>query len=112
MTTTSPSPSGPEDGIAEVIPIRGEVTVPVARLGTVRAALRKAGTWFARKPAAQRPGPGRHRPLGDAGMSTAEYAIGTVAAAAFAAVLYTVLTGDSVVNALTSLVQRALSVSL
>jgi hypothetical protein len=45
------------------------------------------------------------------GMSTAEYAIGTIAAAAFAAVLYTVVTGDSVVTALTSLVQRALSVS-
>jgi hypothetical protein len=29
---------------------------------------------------------------GEAGMSTAEYAIGTIAAAAFAAVLYTVVT--------------------
>lgn len=48
---------------------------------------------------------------GDAGMSTVEYAIGTVAAAAFAAVLYTVLTGDSIVGALDALVQRALSVN-
>lgn len=47
----------------------------------------------------------------DSGMSTAEYAIGTIAAAAFAAVLYAVVTGDSVVAALTGLVQRALSVS-
>lgn len=47
---------------------------------------------------------------GDAGMSTAEYAIGTIAAAAFAAVLYTVVTGDSIVGALDALVQRALSV--
>lgn len=46
----------------------------------------------------------------DSGMSTAEYAIGTIAAAAFAAVLYTVVTGDSVLGGLTSLVQRALSV--
>jgi hypothetical protein len=45
------------------------------------------------------------------GMSTAEYAIGTIAAAAFAAILYTVVTGDSVVSALTALVQRALSVT-
>jgi len=45
----------------------------------------------------------------DDGMSTAEYAIGTIAAAAFGAVLYTVVTGDSVVGALTGLVQRALS---
>jgi len=34
---------------------------------------------------------------------------GTIAAAAFGAVLYTVVTGDSVVGALTGLVQRALS---
>jgi len=47
----------------------------------------------------------------DSGMSTVEYAIGTVAAAAFAAVLYAVLSGDSIVSALTQLVQRALSVS-
>jgi hypothetical protein len=47
----------------------------------------------------------------DAGMSTAEYAIGTIAAAAFAAVLYGVVTGDGVVGALSALVQRALSVS-
>lgn len=45
---------------------------------------------------------------GDEGMTTAEYAIGTVAAAAFAGLLYTVLTGDSVTAALTSLVERAL----
>ena len=44
-------------------------------------------------------------------MSTVEYAIGTVAAAAFAAVLYAVVSGDSVVTALTALVQRALSVT-
>lgn len=31
----------------------------------------------------------------DDGMSTAEYAVGTIAAAAFGAVLYTVVTGDS-----------------
>lgn len=47
----------------------------------------------------------------DAGMSTVEYAIGTIAAAAFAAVLYTVVTGESIVSALSSLVERALSVT-
>ena len=49
---------------------------------------------------------------GDGGMSTAEYAIGTVAAAAFAALLYTVVTGDSVTAALTALVERALQGSV
>ncbi len=42
-------------------------------------------------------------------MSTAEYAIGTLAAAAFAALLYTVVTSDAVTEALSSLVRRALS---
>lgn len=56
---------------------------------------------------------GRLRGLlrGDAGMSTAEYAVGTVAAAAFASILFTVITGDSVTQAMTGLVQRALEAS-
>jgi hypothetical protein len=63
--------------------------------------------------------PGRRRALaqrwaqvraGDEdGMSTAEYAVGTVAACAFAAVLYQVVTGGSVVSALGDLVQSALT---
>jgi hypothetical protein len=46
---------------------------------------------------------------GEEGMSTAEYAVGTVAACAFAAVLYRVVTGGSVVTALGDLVQSALA---
>lgn len=45
----------------------------------------------------------------EAGMSTVEYAIGTIAAAAFGAVLYGVVTGDSIVGALTSIINRALT---
>lgn len=45
----------------------------------------------------------------DAGMSTVEYAIGTIAAAAFGAILYSVVTGDSIVGALTNIINRALS---
>ena len=65
------------------------------------------------RPKFRRPGhslPWRRRLAADDGMSTAEYAIGTIAAAAFGAILYTVVTGDSVVSGLTALVQRALSV--
>ncbi|MCW2695538.1 MAG: uncharacterized protein JWR62_623 [Modestobacter sp.] len=51
----------------------------------------------------------RLRESGEAGMSTAEYAVGTVAACAFAAVLYQVVTGGSVVAALGDLVESALS---
>ena len=42
-------------------------------------------------------------------MSTVEYAVGTVVAAAFAAVLYKIVTGDSVVAGLTDLINSALS---
>lgn len=48
----------------------------------------------------------------DDGMSTAEYAIGTVAAAAFGAVLYAVVTGDSIVTALTDIIDRALNTAV
>ncbi|RDH75748.1 DUF4244 domain-containing protein [Mycolicibacterium moriokaense] len=48
----------------------------------------------------------------DAGMSTVEYAIGTVAAAAFGAILYTVVTGDSIVTALTNIINRALNTNV
>jgi hypothetical protein len=49
-----------------------------------------------------------NRLRGDAGMNTAEYAIGTLAAVAFAAVLLKVLTSDAVRGALSALIQRAL----
>lgn len=45
----------------------------------------------------------------DAGMSTAEYAVGTLAAAALAALLYGVLTSGAVSDALQGLVERAFS---
>jgi hypothetical protein len=45
----------------------------------------------------------------EAGMSTVEYAIGTIAAAAFGAILYSVVTGDSIVGALTNIINRALT---
>lgn len=45
----------------------------------------------------------------ETGMSTVEYAIGTIAAAAFGAILYSVITGDSIVGALTNIINRALN---
>lgn len=50
--------------------------------------------------------------IDDEGMSTAEYAIGTIAAAAFGAILYTVVTGDGIVGALTDIIDRALRTSV
>ncbi len=48
----------------------------------------------------------------ESGMSTVEYAIGTIAAAAFGAILYTVVTGDSIVGALTNIINRALNTNV
>jgi hypothetical protein len=45
---------------------------------------------------------------GDAGMNTAEYAVGTLAAVAFAGILLAVLTSDPVQAALQAVVERAL----
>jgi hypothetical protein len=52
----------------------------------------------------------RMRRMTDAGMTTAEYAIGTLAACAFAGVLIKILTSAKVADLLTGLVTRALSV--
>jgi hypothetical protein len=45
------------------------------------------------------------------GTTTAEYAIGTLAACAFAVVLYKILTGGTVAAALSGLVHRALNLA-
>nr|WP_165990355.1 DUF4244 domain-containing protein [Streptomyces sp. YIM 98790] len=63
--------------------------------------MRRGVRWW--RSAAPRPA-GR----GDAGMTTAEYAVGTVAAAAFAAVLHQIVTSGAVADALRGLVERAL----
>lgn len=47
----------------------------------------------------------------ESGMSTVEYAIGTIAAA-FGAILYSVVTGDSIVTALTNIITRALNTNV
>ncbi|MCW2527511.1 MAG: hypothetical protein JWM76_2371 [Pseudonocardiales bacterium] len=48
----------------------------------------------------------------DDGMTTAEYAVGTVAAVAFAAVLLKVVQSDAVRGALSSIIQGALNIQL
>ena len=44
----------------------------------------------------------------EAGMSTAEYAVGTIAACGFAAVLYKIVTSGPVRSALTAVIEKAL----
>lgn len=48
-------------------------------------------------------------PRDDAGMTTSEYAMGTIAACAFAAALYQVITSDTVSTALESIIGKALN---
>ncbi|WP_306461919.1 DUF4244 domain-containing protein [Spongiactinospora gelatinilytica] len=47
----------------------------------------------------------------DRGMSTAEYAMGTLAACGFAALLYKVVTGTEIQEVLMNLINKALSVA-
>jgi uncharacterized protein DUF4244 len=54
----------------------------------------------------------RRMPEGDDGMSTAEYAVGTIAAVAFAVVLYKIVNSPAVMTALTNIIKSALSVDL
>ena len=47
----------------------------------------------------------------DAGITTAEYAVGTVAACGFGGILYKLLTSDSVVKMLKDILERALTIA-
>lgn len=51
----------------------------------------------------------RLRRLGDRGMTTAEYAIGTLAACGFAALLVTILRGSAVRSLLLGIITKALA---
>jgi hypothetical protein len=53
-----------------------------------------------------------HRAGNDDGMSTAEYAVGTIAAVAFAGVLFKVVRSPAVQSALSDIVTSALHVAL
>jgi hypothetical protein len=52
-----------------------------------------------------------HRLIPDSGMTTAEYAVGTVAACGFGGILYKVLTSDEVRTLLKDILKRALTMS-
>ncbi|MBD0712110.1 DUF4244 domain-containing protein [Streptomyces sp. CBMA291] len=64
----------------------------------------RAGWWRARWKAVR----GDGGDGADAGMTTSEYAVGTIAAAAFAAVLYKIVTSGTVSGALESVIGKAL----
>ncbi|MCC3773625.1 DUF4244 domain-containing protein [Streptomyces sp. UNOB3_S3] len=64
-------------------------------------AAKKVTSWWTARRA-------RVRADGEAGMTTAEYAVGTLAACALAAVLYKVVTSGPVSSALQQLIVKAL----
>ncbi len=47
----------------------------------------------------------------EAGMTTAEYAVGTVAACGFAGVLYKILTSSEVISLVTNVISKALNLT-
>ncbi|MEU9887282.1 DUF4244 domain-containing protein [Sphaerisporangium sp. NPDC051011] len=51
------------------------------------------------------------RPRGEAGMSTAEYAVGTIAACAFAGLLYKIVSSEEVRKMLSDVIGRALKLA-
>lgn len=55
--------------------------------------------------------PGAHDRPADAGMTTAEYAVGTLAACGFAGVLYKLVTSPEVLGLLRDVISRALKLS-
>lgn len=94
-----PIPAGPVTS-PEPDPL---VAAECSRSGWVSRLARRSGTW-ARSAVARF----SLRASGEEGMSTAEYAVGTIAAVAFAAVLYKVVTSPAVLSALTAIIGRAL----
>ncbi|WP_437114352.1 DUF4244 domain-containing protein [Streptomyces cyaneofuscatus] len=68
---------------------------------STRSAGRSAATWVARWQ-------GRLGGASDRGMTTSEYAVGTIAACAFAAVLYKVVNSGPVMSAMQSMIEGAL----
>ncbi|MFD0258831.1 DUF4244 domain-containing protein [Kitasatospora indigofera] len=86
--------------MAEIIVSRATDRLPHRALS---ALCRRRGRWAAIR-VRRMPNGGR-----DSGMSTAEYAVGTLAACAFAAILYKVVTSGAVSGALTDILNRALS---
>lgn len=78
-------------------------TATTATPGARRRRNRRSAPWLARRLR-------RCRGAADAGMSTAEYAVGTIAACGFAAVLYKIVTSGPVRTALTGVIEKALHV--
>ena len=77
-------------------PLLGILRVLVVGMQTFSSGAGRTARWL------------RLRLRSDIGMSTAEYAVGTVAAVAFAVVLYKVVRSPAVSSALSSIIRTAL----
>lgn len=82
---------------------------PQSRIDTTVYARRMMEVFSAKPPSAHRDTVLSQVVKDESGMSTIEYAMGSLAAAALAAVLYTVVKGRGVVDAIQSIIMDALS---
>lgn len=81
-----------------------------AKTGPQPVDVNRRGTGAGRRPAWWERRVRSCRTAAEAGMSTAEYAVGTIAACGFAAVLYKIVTSGPVRSALTAVIEKALHV--
>lgn len=110
LPTTSPASTAAADHIAARRP--GAIRSLVTALRLRRRTSEAPGSVDESGPADQmrRAPDGTADPGAEAGMATAEYAIGTLAAAAFAGLLLAVIRSGSIGGILQGLIERALSV--
>lgn len=80
----------------------------MSRLTALRILPGRAAVWTTARVTA---GPAGSRQADDAGMTTAEYAVGTVAACGFGGVLWKVVTSPEVFGLVRDLISRALHIS-
>lgn len=87
------------------VPVPAPVTVGTDPRRHVLVLWRRRGRWAAARLRRVL----RRRYRGDAGMTTAEYAVGTLAACALAGGLYKVVTSPTVLDALRGVLERAIN---
>lgn len=94
------------------VPARAGTRLPQERT-PLRARCRRRwpATFTARARTASATLSARARSAGDRGMSTAEYAVGTIAACAFAALLFKIVSSQEVHDMLSAVIDRALKIA-
>ena len=103
-------PAGPSAPDPEEIPMKNALLTLHRAWGLAHPGAEYAMLTGPIAAALERSTPEGSDPSGEAGMATAEYAIGTLAAAAFAGLLLAIMRSGSLRGTLQSLIESALSV--